>query len=175
MGLVWVFSRPCRTAAPRTLIGNRPVWSGHPVICLLTHGKRSSSFLRALAQMRRLPDGRLDHGSWSPPSRGGWDSQNYVTMALTTRITSHQRQYDCESFDLFRSKKPSTSPVLSRLQHGRRNESDALSAFPARHKRGLLFTLPYGSCATANDLMSTIWPRRLRRLAGQPLSRPTGR
>jgi hypothetical protein len=63
-----------------------PVWSGHPVgFALLTSGKRQ--FVAFYDSQRRMTVGArtLDSDHWSLvvlPSTLGWDSHNYVTMAV---------------------------------------------------------------------------------------------
>ncbi len=72
--------------AKETTIDVAPVWSGHPVgFALLTHGERQ--FVGFYDADRKLTIGsrKLSQTSWhfvKLPETLGWDSHNYITMAV---------------------------------------------------------------------------------------------
>ena len=69
------------------------VWSGHPVgFCLLTHEHVQLVAYYDAERRMSVARRRLDERDWQVqvlPSRLGWDSHNYVAMALDRRGNVH--------------------------------------------------------------------------------------
>lgn len=63
-----------------------PVWSGHPVgFCLLTHGHRQFVAYYDADRTMTVAARSLDETTWHTralPEKLGWDSHNYVTLAI---------------------------------------------------------------------------------------------
>lgn len=81
---------PCLLAAasakPPEVIDLEPVWSAHPVgFCLVTHPPFQFAAYYDAERRMTVAQRRLDSKEWSfhrLPSQLGWDSHNYVTLAI---------------------------------------------------------------------------------------------
>ena len=88
-----------------------PAWSGHPVrFALLTHGKRQLvAFYDADRQMT-VGSRSVDSDRWQLvrlPSKLGWDSHNYVTMAIDDEGFIHlSGNMHCVPLIYFRTRRP---------------------------------------------------------------------
>jgi len=109
-----------------------PVWAGHPVgFCLLTHdGRQYAAYYDANRRMtvaQREPDSKRwrFHKLSSPATTLGWDSHNYVALAVDDTGNLHlSGNMHCRPLVYFRSARPHDAASLEPV--GRmvgRNES----------------------------------------------------
>lgn len=181
VGLLVVMAAPAGAA---DVVDIAPVWSGHPVrFALLTHGKRQ--FIVFYDAERQMTAGfrTVDSDQWQLvrlPSRVGWDSHNYVTMALDDEGYLHvSGNMHCVPLIYFRSKKPydiaSLEPVASMV--GRNEKRCTYPRFLRGTNGELLFTYRDGSSGNGEqiwnvyDLATKTW----RRLLEQPLFSGNGK
>jgi hypothetical protein len=155
-----------------------PVWSGHPVgFALLTHDKRQ--FVAFYDADRQMTVGfrTVDSDRWQLvrlPSRVGWDSHNYITMALDDEGHLHlSGNMHAVPLVCFRSAKPydiaSLEPMASMI--GRNEQHCTYPRFLRGAQNELLFTYRDGRSGNGDqiwnvyDLSQKTW----RRLLDQPL------
>lgn len=166
------------TAAAADVVDIAPVWSGHPVgFALLTQGKRQ--FVAFYDAERQMTAGfrTVDSNQWQfvrLPSRVGWDSHNYITMALDDEGYLHiSGNMHCVPLIYFRSKQPydiaSLEPVASMV--GQNEKRCTYPRFMRGSQNELLFTYRDGRSGNGEqiwnvyDLATKSW----RRLLDQPL------
>lgn len=169
---------PAWADAKKEVVDIAPVWSGHPVrVALLTHGKRQ--FVVFYDAERHMTAGvrDVDSDQWQfvrLPSRVGWDTHNYVTMALDDEGYLHvSGNMHCVPLIYFRSKRPydiaSLEPIPSMV--GRNEKRCTYPRFLRGANDELLFTYRDGSSGNGEqiwnvyDLAAKTW----RRLLDQPL------
>jgi hypothetical protein len=136
-----------------------PVWSGHPVgFCLLT--KPPHQFVAYYDAQRRMTvaQRRLDEAAWrftKLDSTLGWDSHNYVTMALDRDGRLHlSGNMHCVPLVYFRGEAPFDASTLTRMP-GMTGEREKKSTYPVflRDKAGrLVFRYRDGSSGSGDDL-----------------------
>jgi len=88
-----------------------PVWSGHPVgFALLTHGKQQWAAFYDADRRMTIAARALDQSKWQLvrlPSVLGWDSHNYVTLAVDTAGQVHiSGNMHCGPLVYFRTERP---------------------------------------------------------------------
>lgn len=118
-----------------------PVWSGHPVgFALLTCAARQFvAFYDADRQMTIGPRG-LEERRWQLvrlPSVLGWDSHNYVTLAVDSAGQIHvSGNMHCQPLVYFRTQRPYDIASFEPLGHGGAERGTLhISAFLARQER----------------------------------------
>ncbi|MCP4640311.1 MAG: hypothetical protein GY851_07765 [bacterium] len=98
-----------------------PVWSGHPVgFCLLTHnGRQFVAFYNADRQMA-VAQRALGSEDWDfveLPSHIGWDSHNYITMAVDDTGHLHLTgNMHCAPLLYFRTTAPGDARTFERVE-----------------------------------------------------------
>jgi len=171
-------------AGTKDVVDIAPVWSGHPVrFALLTHGKRQDVVFFDAERQMTAGFRTVDSDQWQLvrlPSRVGWDSHNYVTMALDDEGYLHvSGNMHCVPLIYFRSKKPydiaSLEPVPSMV--GRNEKRCTYPRFLRGTNGELLFTYRDGRSGNGEqiwnvyDLTTKTW----RRLLDQPLFSGNGK
>ena len=155
-----------------------PVWSGHPVgFALLTQGNRQYvAFYDAKRQMT-VASRQLDQDAWQftrLPSTVGWDSHNYVTMAMDEQHQLHvSGNMHCVPLVYFRTTRPYDASSLERIP-AMTGQNEARCTYP-RFLRGagneLLFTYRDGRSGNGEQIWNVYQPsdRTWRRLLDRPL------
>ena len=155
-----------------------PVWAGHPVgFALLTHGDQQFVAYYDAQRRMTLAQRTLGAGAWKIkvlPSTVGWDSHNYVTMALDSQNCLHvSGNMHVKPLVYFRGNKPldieSVEPV------NRMTGQDELHVTYPRFFNGpsgeLIFSYRDGSSGRGNNLLNIYDPatKTWRRLLDVPL------
>ncbi len=88
-----------------------PVWAGHRVgFCLLTHGRRQFVAFYDADRNMTIGSRTIDSDRWQfarLPSKLGWDSHNYVTMAVDSQGHIHvSGNMHCVPLTYFRTTRP---------------------------------------------------------------------
>ncbi|MBS1825366.1 MAG: BNR repeat-containing protein [Acidobacteria bacterium] len=161
-----------------------PVWAGHPVgFDLLTAGKRQ--YVAFYDDQRRMTVGvrGLEERAFRfvrLPSQLGWDSHNYVTMALDRAGFLHvSGNMHVAPLVYFRSTKPGDIDSLEQVKEMVGSE-ESRCTYP-RFLRGasgeLLFTYRDGRSGSGNQIYNVYdeESRRWRRLLDQPLTDGEGK
>ncbi len=148
-------------AAPASpaVVDIEPVWSGHPVgFCLLTHAPYQFAAYYDAERRMTVAQRRLDETKWTfkrLPSKLGWDSHNYVTMALDRDLRLHVAG-NMHNIPLvyFRSAKPLDASSLVQLST-MTGDREAHVTYPVflKNKGGqLVFRYRNGSSGNGDDL-----------------------
>ncbi len=161
-----------------------PVWSAHPVgFCLLTHAPYQ--FVAFYDKERRLTVARRDlkETRWDftrLPVTTGWDSHNYVTMAVDAAGHLHlSGDMHCSPLVYFRTTKPldpSSFERLDRMTGALENRTTYPRFFPGPDGR-LIFTYRDGSSGNGNQIFNVQDPatRTWKRLLDTPLTDGEGK
>lgn len=177
LGVAVAMAGAGRAADPEVL-DLEPVWSAHPVgFCLLT--KPPHQFAAYYDAQRRMTvaQRRLGESAWrftKLDSTVGWDSHNYVTMALDRDGRLHLAgNMHCVPLIYFRSAAPYDAATLTRMP-GMTGERETKATYPVflRDRAGrLVFRYRDGSSGSGDDLYNVfdekagVW----RRLIDGPL------
>ena len=97
-----------------------PVWSAHPVgFCLLTHAPHQYVAYYDAQRRMTVAQRKLDEEKWTYtvlPVTTGWDSHNYVTMAIDAAGYLHlSGDLHCVPLKYFRSEKPHDAASLKKV------------------------------------------------------------
>jgi hypothetical protein len=161
-----------------------PVWSGHPVgFDLLTAG--GMQYVAFYDDQRRMTVGsrRLDSPEWRLvrlPSQLGWDSHNYVTLALDRDGYIHlSGNMHAIPLIYFRSARPGDIDSLEPVNRmvGRDEAKCTYPQFLRGPKGELLFTYRDGRSGSGNQIYD-VYDERTRqwsRLLDQPLTDGEGK
>lgn len=160
------------------------VWSGHPVrFCLLTSAPWQYVAYYDDQRQLTVASRRLDSEQWrytQLPTRVGWDSHNYVTMALDDAGHLHVAgNMHCVPLIYFRSTAPHDASTLVPVKSMVGSEEQRCT-YP-RFLRGaageLLFTYRDGSSGNGNQIWNVYRPAEgaWRRLLDRPLFSGEGR
>jgi hypothetical protein len=134
-----------------------PVWSGHPVgFALLTHGDQQ--YIAYYAADRRLTviQRTLGQKEWHTtilPTTLGWDSHNYVTMALDRDGYLHlSGNMHAIPLIYFRSTKPGDASTLERVSSmtGQNEKSVTYPVFSLSPEGDLLYEYRSGSSGSGD-------------------------
>ncbi len=162
-----------------TVLDVAPVWPGHPVgFCLLTAGGRQYAAYYDAERRMTVAARALDAKRWKYrvlPSRTGWDSHNYLTMAVDAEGHLHlSGNMHCVPLVYFRMSTPhdlgSLEPVPEMV--GRDEKRCTYPKFMKGPEEELLFHYRDGRSGGGNeiynvyDLRSKSW----RRLLDTPLT-----
>lgn len=176
--VMMLFAVPLEASQPEVVetLDIAPVWSGHPVdFCLLT--KAPHQFVAFYDEHRQwtVAQRRLEEKSWTftrLPITTGWDSHNYLTMALDDEGYLHLTgDMHCVPLYYFRSEKPYDARTLRRIDC-MVGEQESRTTYPKffRGPQGdLIFMYRDGSSGDGNqifnryDLASQTWKRLLDR------------
>jgi len=168
------------THHPSTRIDLEPVWSGHPVgFCLLTEkDQQVAAYYDANRQMT-IAQRRLGETQWTftrLPSTVGWDSHNYITMAVDKNDHLHVAgNMHGAQMTYFRSRDPLNAATLERIMPMAKAELEQRSTYP-RFFMGpddaLLFKYRDGKSGEGNDIVNRYDPsaKRWRPLLATPLT-----
>ena len=151
-----------------------PVWSGHPVgFCLLTHAPYQFAAYYDAERRMTVAQRRLDETKWTfkrLPSLLGWDSHNYVTLALDRDLCLHvSGNMHNVPLIYFRSTKPLDAASLQQVK-SMTGEREAHVTYPVllKNKTGqLVFRYRDGGSGDGDDLYnvydekSTTWKKLL--------------
>jgi len=161
-----------------------PVWAGHPVgFCLLTHPP--FQFVAYYDAQRRMSVAQrsLDSTNWTItrlPSSLGWDSHNYVTMAVDRDGILHLAgNMHCVPLVYFRGVKPLDAASLGRIEAmtGQREQRVTYPVFLRDRAGRLVFRYRDGRSGSGDDLYNCYDEirRRWDRLLDEPLTSGRGR
>jgi hypothetical protein len=155
-----------------------PVWSGHPVgFALLTHGDQQYVAYYAADRQMTVAQRTLGERRWHYtilPTAVGWDSHNYVTMALDRKGYLHvSGNMHRSPLIYFRSTKPGDSSSLVHvLAMTGRNESQVTYPFFFKAPDGALLFEYRSGFSGAGDTYWTRYDERTERwspISEQPL------
>lgn len=161
-----------------------PVWAGCPVsFAMLTHSNRQFLAFYSAERVMTLAQRELNTNAWTfveLPSKFGWDSHNYVTMAVDGDGYLHvSGNMHCVPLVYFRSEKPLDIRGMTPV-HRMTGEREKRATYP-RFMKGpdgaLLFTYRDGSSGNGStlwnryDLATKTWTR----LLAEPLFDGQGR
>jgi len=155
-----------------------PVWSGHPVrFALLTDGKRQFVAFYDAARQMTVGSRTVDSDQWEfvrLPSKVGWDSHNYVTMALDDRGYLHlSGNMHCVPLIYFRTTRPYDVNSFRRIESMvGRNESRCTYPRFLRGSGGeLIFVYRDGGSGNGSRYFNVFRPetRTWQRLFDEPL------
>lgn len=160
------------------VIDLEPVWSGHPVgFCLVTHPPFQFAAYFDAERRMTVAQRRLDSKEWNfhrLPSQLGWDSHNYVTLAIDPAGHLHvSGNMHNVPLIYFRSEKPldaaSLRPVKSMT--GDREAHVTYPVFLRDAKKRLLFRYRDGGSGQGDDLFNVYDPasKKWTRLVDGPL------
>lgn len=170
--------------AKETVIEVAPVWAGHPVgFALLTHGDRQ--FVGFYDAERKLTVGSrgLSETGWhfvKLPETLGWDSHNYVTMAVDDDGCIHLcANMHAGPLVYFRTAKPDDIDTFERVTSmvGRNEDRCTYPSFFRGPGKEFIFTYRHGYSGNGDqyynvyDTKSRTW----RRLIDQPLTSGGGK
>ncbi|MBN1845957.1 MAG: BNR repeat-containing protein [Sedimentisphaerales bacterium] len=156
-----------------------PVWSGHPVgFCLLTHGQRQ--FAAFYDDQRRMTVaartlGRDDWQLVRLDEKVGWDSHNYVTMAVDAQENIHlSGNMHCVPLVYFRTETPLDITTFRRIDR-MTGSAERRCTYP-RFFEGpggqLIFTYRDGGSGNGNQMYNVYDPatKTWRPLLAGPLT-----
>jgi hypothetical protein len=165
-------------------IAVEPVWSGHPVgFCLLTHPPFQWVAYYDAERRMSVAQRTLDSTNWTfhkLPSTLGWDSHNYVAMALDRDGFLHVAgNMHCVPLVYFRSEKPREAASLQRVSAmtGRREGSVTYPVFLHDRAGRLVFRYRDGRSGSGDDLYNVYdeASQSWHRLVEEPLTSGHGR
>lgn len=144
---------------PPAVVDIEPVWSGHPVgFCLLTHAPYQFAAYYDAERRMTVAQRRLDEVKWSftrLPSKLGWDSHNYVTLALDRDFRLHvSGNMHNVPLVYFRSAKPLDASSLKQVKSmtGDREDHVTYPVFLKNNSGQLVFRYRNGSSGNGDDL-----------------------
>jgi hypothetical protein len=161
-----------------------PVWAGHPVgFDLLTHGDRQ--FVAFYDDQRRMTVAarRLGSEAWTYarlPTSVGWDSHNYVTMAVDAEGQIHlSGNMHCVPLIYFRTARPLDIDSFQKVEAmvGRNEEKCTYPYFIRGAQGELIFRYRDGKSGNGVEYYNVYDPgaRTWRRLIEGPLTDGQGR
>lgn len=167
-----------RAAAEATALDLEPVWSAHPVgFCLLTRPPHQFAAYYDAGRRMTVAQRRLDGTAWrftKLDTAVGWDSHNYVTMALDRAGRLHvSGNMHCVPLIYYRSETPFDAATLKRMP-GMTGDREKRATYPVflRDRAGaLVFRYRDGSSGNGDDLYNVYdeTTAAWRRLLDQPL------
>jgi hypothetical protein len=138
------------------------VWAGHPVgFALLTHGNRQFVAFYDAKRHMTVAQRRLGSETWTLtklPSQVGWDSHNYVTLAVDGEGFLHlSGNMHVVPLVYFRSTKPldASSLVPVKAMTGQRETRVTYPLFFRGAKQELIFTYRDGGSGNGDQLYNT--------------------
>lgn len=155
-----------------------PVWSGHPVgFCLLTEGEHQFAAFYDAERRMTVASRKTDAEKWHLvrlPEKIGWDSHNYITMAVDADGCLHlSGNMHGSPLVYFRTAKPYDIDTFERIAHmvGEREKRATYPRFLRGPKNELVFNYRDGGSGNGCRLWNVYDPKakRWRRLIDQPL------
>ncbi len=177
---VWALggSRPALAEPSRLNI--EQVWSGHPVgFCLLTEKDQQFVGYYDTNRQMTVAQRRLGDTAWSftrLPSHVGWDSHNYITMAVDRDGHLHlSGNMHVSPMVYFRSQEPldaSTLRPVTPMANAKAEKRTTYPRFFTGPDGALLFKYRDGKSGEGNDIVNRYDPvaRRWRPLITTPLT-----
>jgi hypothetical protein len=165
------------------IIDVEPVWAGHSVgFALLTRaGHQYAAYYDANRQMT-VAQRKLQDRSWTfqkLPTQIGWDSHNYVTMAVDATGNLHvSGNMHCVPLIYFRTTTPGDARTLTRIPNMVGPEREQRATYPIFLKGPggeLVFKYRDGRSGRGDEIYNVYDPRSTswRRLISQPLTTST--
>lgn len=154
------------------------VWSGHPVgFALLTSGGRQYVAFYDAERRLTVASREVDSSEWQfvrLPTAVGWDSHNYVTMAVDEEGFLHlSGNMHCVPLVYFRTRKPHDATTLERVaaMTGRNEQRCTYPRFLRGARGELIFTYREGSSGNGDQIFNVYdaKTRSWRRLMDEPL------
>lgn len=171
------------SSANETTIDVAPVWSGHPVgFALLTHGERQYAAFYDADRKLTVAARSLSETKWSfvkLPQTLGWDSHNYITMAMDDDGCLHL----CANMHVvplvyFRTSKPGDINSFERIPAmiGRNELKCTYPIFLRGPANQFVFTYRDGSSGNGDQYYNVYdtKTRTWRRLTDEPLTSGQG-
>lgn len=162
--LVSISPLPSSTGAPPSppRIGIEPVWSGHPVsFCLVTEGNRQFAAYYDANRQMTVADRKLGETKWRftrLPSTIGWDTHNYVTMAVDKDGRLHLAgNMHVVPMNYFRSRDPLDAATLEPIKPMARAQLEKRATYPRFFigpDDALLFRYRDGHSGEGNDIIN---------------------
>jgi hypothetical protein len=169
---------PAAESVVRRVVDVAPVWSGHPVrFALLTSGARQFvAFFDADRQLT-VAARTLDSTAWEfhrLPSRLGWDSHNYVTLAADRDGHLHlSGNMHCVPLIYFRTRQPWDASSFERVPAmvGRNEQRCTYPRFLTGAEDELIFTYRDGGSGNGDQFFNVyhVETGTWRRLLDEPL------
>jgi hypothetical protein len=155
-----------------------PVWSGHPVgFALLTHGKQQLVAFYDADRRMTVGARSLDQRPWQLvrlASELGWDSHNYVTMAVDSTGQIHvSGNMHCHPLVYFRTERPGDITSFRQVPSmvGRNEKRCTYPRFLRGPQGELIFTYRDGRSGSGDQYCNVYSPetKTWRRLIESPL------
>jgi hypothetical protein len=155
-----------------------PVWAGHPVsFCLLTAGGRQYAAYYDAERRMTVAARALDSEKWEHrvlPSRAGWDSHNYITMAVDAGGHLHlSGNMHCVPLLYFRTAKPRDIGSFEAVPQmvGSHEKQCTYPRFMTGPKGDLVFHYRDGRSGSGREIYNTydLGSKAWRRLLDVPL------
>ena len=164
-----------------------PVWAGHPVgFCLLTQGRHQYAVYYDANRRMSVAQRTLASGKWrihklpSPAAVIGWDSHNYVTMAVDDEGTLHlSGNMHCRPLLYWRSAEPYDAASLKPV-HRMTGRNERRCTYP-KFLRGpdgrLIFHYRDGGSGNGAEICNVydVKKKAWRRLLDTPLTDGRGK
>lgn len=156
-----------------------PVWSAHPVgFCLLTHAPHQYVAYYDAQRRMTVAQRKLDEEKWTYtvlPVTTGWDSHNYVTMAIDAAGYLHlSGDLHCVPLKYFRSEKPHDAASLKKVDQmtGTEESRTTYPKFFTGPGNQLVFTYRDGSSGDGNQIFNVydVKTQTWKRLLDRPLT-----
>ncbi|MHC4740429.1 MAG: BNR repeat-containing protein, partial [Planctomycetota bacterium] len=173
-------SRPiCGGATVEKRVDIERVWAGHKVgFCLLTEGRRQYAAYYDADRRMTVAMRRLGSAKWEVKrldSKIGWDSHNYVTMAVDSQGYLHlSGNMHCVPLIYFRTTKPYEISSFERVANmvGREEQRCTYPKFFEGASGELIFTYRDGGSGNGNQIYNVydVEKREWRRLLDVPLT-----
>ncbi|MDR3109886.1 MAG: BNR repeat-containing protein [Planctomycetaceae bacterium] len=142
-----------------------PVWAGHPTgFVLLTEGEQQFAAFYDAEQNMTVAQRKLDETTWTfkkLPTKIGWDSHNYVTMALDRNKCLHvSGNMHCVPLIYFRSEKPLDVLSLTQISSmtGENEKKCTYPQFFEGPNNEFIFTYRDGSSGNGNQIWNIYDP-----------------
>lgn len=184
LAVVLLLAGGAALGANETAIDVAPVWSGHPVgFSLLTHGGKQYAAFYAADRKLTVASRDLPEAKWrfvTLPETLGWDSHNYITMAMDDDGCIHLcANMHVKPLVYFRTAKPGDVGSFERIPSmvGRNEVKCTYPVFFRGPGKQFIFTYRDGSSGNGDqyynvyDAKSKTW----RRLMEEPLTSGEGR
>jgi len=160
-----------------------PVWAGHPVsFCLLTHGDRQFASFYDADRTMTVAVRALAEKEWHLvrlPEQVGWDSHNYITMAVDDDGFLHlSGNMHVDPLVYFRTQKPLDIDTFARAPMvGEKEDRTTYPRFLRGAKDELLFTYRDGKSGNGDQIYNVYdtETKTWRRLLDAPLTSGQGK
>ncbi|NIA13791.1 MAG: hypothetical protein GWP08_06885 [Nitrospiraceae bacterium] len=160
-----------------------PVWAGHPVgFCLITHGGQQFAAYYDAERRLTVASRTLDSAVWQKavlPERVGWDSHNYVTMAIDDDGYIHlSGNLHVTPLKYFRTKTPLDVTTFERAPMvGKREQRMTYPVFMRGGNGEFIFTYRDGHSGEGDQIYNVYdhATQSWRRLMDEPLTSGEGK